>query len=285
MTAGTTVASRTDKPLPSEIDVFGLTDIGRVRATNADHFLIASFHRAMMVHASSVPAELFAPLSTFSRGYLFLVADGVGAATQGGEGSSTAIQSLAQYILDLAEISLQAQPEGIAEEVAQKLQQGVVAAHKELLSLGDGGNAATTLTMYIGIWPRAYVVHAGDSRCYRMRDGVLERLTTDQTMAQALIDAGALKEGSQQANRLKNVLLSALGSSQMDLQVTMTDTQRADRILLCSDGLTRHVSDEEIRERVASDVSSETVCRGLLDLALARGGEDNVTVISGRAST
>jgi protein phosphatase len=271
-----------NKPLPSEIDVFGLTHIGKVRSSNADHFLVASFHRAMRIHASSIRAEAFTPLSTYSRGYLFLVADGVGAFAQAADGSAHAIQSIAQYVLDMAEIGLQAQPTQEAE-VAERLRTAVVQAHESLLTLGASGRAATTLTMWIGIWPRAFIIHAGDSRCYRLRGGVLERLTTDQTMAQAMIEAGAIRSDSAEASRLKHILISALGSSQMDLQVIMTDTERTDVMLLCSDGLTKHVSDEEIRERLASGAGAVSICSQLVDLALARGGEDNVTVIVGRA--
>ena len=88
------------KPLPSEIDVFGCTHRGRVRSENADHFLVASFHRAMRVHAASVEPAAFSPLSTDSRGYVFLVADGVGAFAQAADGSARAIQLVAQYLLD-----------------------------------------------------------------------------------------------------------------------------------------------------------------------------------------
>ena len=79
MTTSVTDSRAMQKPLPSEIDVCGLTHRGRVRSENADHFLIASFHRAMQVQNSSLPHSAFSALSADSRGYVFLVADGVGA--------------------------------------------------------------------------------------------------------------------------------------------------------------------------------------------------------------
>src|SRR5678816_349654 len=78
MTTSLTQPNALHKPLPSEVDVCGLTHRGRVRNENADHFLIASFYRAMHVHNSSIPANAFSALSADSRGYVFLVADGVG---------------------------------------------------------------------------------------------------------------------------------------------------------------------------------------------------------------
>src|SRR5438067_10839797 len=98
------------KPLVAEIDVFGITDRGRVRSKNADHFLIASYHRAMQVHGSSVGAAL-PPMSADSRGFLLLVADGVGGLAQAAEGSEQALFTIAQSLLDMGEISLLAQPQ------------------------------------------------------------------------------------------------------------------------------------------------------------------------------
>jgi protein phosphatase len=281
MTAVETTPLR--KPLPSEIDVFGITHPGRVRKTNADHFLVASFHRALKVHASSLDGGALPPLSTDSRGYLFLVADGVGGLAHAKDGSAQATDSIARFFLDSSEISLQANPEREAE-VIERLRTSVTRAHDTLLAFGEnvGGAAATTITVWFGLWPRGFVVHAGDSRCYLMRDGALERLTIDQTMAQVMIDAGAMSREAAEGSRLKHVLISAVGSSQLDLQVVAVDLRWGDRWLLCTDGLTRHVSEEEIREHLGAEETSETVCRRLLALALERGGDDNITIVAAK---
>src|SRR6185295_10578926 len=160
------------KPLPSEIDVFGLTHPGRVRPTNADHFLIASFYRAMKVHASSIDPNNFQLLSTYTRGFLFLVADGVGAFSQAAEGSATAIQAVSEHILEMSEVSLQADPTK-ESEVVERVKTFVEKAH-ELLR-GDTraerpGSNATTFTMALGIWPRWIIAHVGDSRAYTFRN-------------------------------------------------------------------------------------------------------------------
>ena len=280
-----TPANTLQKPLPSEIDVCGLTHRGRVRSENADHFLIASFHRAMQVHNSSIPATAFSALSADSRGYVFLVADGVGAFAQAANGSARAIRSVAQYLVDMSEVSLPSDA-GREEEIMVRARAAFSEAHETLLQLdeeGAPGSAVTTLTMLIAIWPRTFVVHAGDSRAYRLREGVLTQLTTDQTMAQAMVDSGAMTRDSAEASPLKHVLVSALGSSQVDPQVSVYALERLDVMLLCTDGLTKHVSDDEIREHLLRAASSESTCQSLIDLALARGGQDNVTVVMGKA--
>jgi len=285
MTGGVTDSRELQKLLPAEIDVCGLTHRGRVRSENADHFLIASFHRAMQVHNSSIPNTAFSALSADSRGYVFLVADGVGAFAQAADGSARAIRSVAQYLVDMSEVSLSADPDR-EQEVVSRVHDAVAEAHKALLALdedGIPGSAVTTLTMLVAIWPRLFVVHVGDSRAYRLRDGELTQLTTDQTMAQAMVDSGEWTRAIADASPLKHVLVSALGSPDVDPQVLALELERRDVMLLCTDGLTKHVSDEEIREHMLRPDASELVCQSLIELALARGGQDNVTVVMGKA--
>ena len=285
MTTSLTQPNVLQKPLPSQIDVCGLTHRGHVRSENADHFLIASFHRAMQVHNSSIPASAFPALSADSRGYVFLVADGVGAFAQAANGSARAIRSVAQYLVDMSEVSLPSDPNR-EEEIVNRARAAFGEAHETLLQLdeeGVHGTAVTTLTMLIAIWPRAFVVHAGDSRAYRLRDGLLTQLTTDQTMAQVMIESGEMSVDSAEASPLKHVLVSALGGSQLDPQVSVQTLERQDVMLLCTDGLTKHVTDVEIGEHLRRGGSSESTCQSLIELALARGGQDNVTVIMGKA--
>src|SRR5512144_1650718 len=129
MSSSVTDSRGLPKPLPAEIDVCGLTHRGRVRSENADHFLIASFHRAMQVHNSSIPDTAFSALSSDSRGYVFLVADGVGAFAQAANGSARAIRSVAQYLVDMSEVSLSADPER-EEEIVSQVRGALVEAHE-----------------------------------------------------------------------------------------------------------------------------------------------------------
>jgi serine/threonine protein phosphatase PrpC len=136
--------------------------------------------------------------------------------------------------------------------------------------------------MFASFWPRAFIVHVGDSRIYRYRDGVLERLTTDQTFAQMMVQSGAMTPAGAEASHLKHVLWSALGSQEVVPEVHVTDVTRRGVILLCTDGLTTHVNDDEIKSQLASCTSAEQCCRSLVDLALERGGRDNVTAVIAR---
>jgi protein phosphatase len=165
-----------------------------------------------------------------------------------------------------------------------QLKQSFALAHRALRDQAEETGkpaSATTLTMYAAFWPRAFVIHVGDSRIYRMRGSEFRRMTTDQTVAQMMVEAGAMTPEVAERSQLKHVLWSAVGSQEAVPEVIVTDCDLRDRTLLCSDGLTKHVSDDEIRDYLARDLSSEETCRALLDLALARGGSDNVTVVMG----
>jgi protein phosphatase len=170
------------------------------------------------------------------------------------------------------------------KEAVDTLRRAFNEAHHKLLAATDaeGRPQATTLTMFASFWPRAFVVHVGDSRAYRYRDGILERLTSDQTFAQMMVESGALTPAGAEASPLKHVLWSALGSAEAVPEVLVTDVTRRGVVLLCSDGLTGHVTDAEIKQHLASSTSAEATCRALIDLALARGGEDNVTTVIAR---
>jgi protein phosphatase len=270
------------RPAMSEIDTFGMTHQGRVRSANNDHFLIASFHRKLRVHHTSIPAGM-EDHETESRGFLLLVADGVGGLTSAGDGSALAVSTLAQHLLHATEICSELVLTQ-QEKSSVELRDAVMRAHAALVDMGkaSGGKPATTLTMYAAFWPRAFIVHVGDSRMYRFRDGVLTRFTSDQTYEQLMLESGAIKPGSPEAARLKHVLWSAVGNDEVVPQITLTDITRRDITLVCSDGLTKHVTDDEIRERLARDESAEENVRALIDLALERGGTDNVTAVVGK---
>ena len=270
------------RPPMSEIDTFGLTHRGKVRPTNNDHFLIASFHRKLRVHHTSVSGGI-EDQETQSRGFLFLVADGVGGLESAGDGSALALETLAQHLLHATEICSE-MVLSQEEKSTLELREAVLQAHHALVDMAKeaGGKPATTLTMYAGFWPRAFIVHVGDSRGYVFRDGQLTRFTSDQTYEQLMLESGAIKPGSPEAARLKHVLWSAVGNDEVVPQIVLTDVTRRDVILVCSDGLTKHVTEEEIRERLSRDETAEENVRALVNLALDRGGTDNVTAVVGK---
>jgi protein phosphatase len=142
---------------------------------------------------------------------------------------------------------------------------------------------ATTLTLLIVVWPYTYLLQVGDSRYYRLSHGKLSQISRDQTVAQALVDQGILTPTLGQVSPLSNVLASSIGGPQTAPVVTRMRAEWNNVHLLCSDGLTKHVSDEQIADRLRNMKSARQVCEQLLQDALDGGGVDNITVLVGRA--
>jgi protein phosphatase len=272
------------RPTRKDVDIFGMCHVGLVREQNQDHFLVASLHKSMQLHQTTLPHDGLGSLVSGARGYVFLVADGVGSTPWGAQASGSALRAIADYVI--RGMDLEAFPGADHEQlVVDRLRRSVEVGHQAIRDAGEAEGKrgmATTLTMVTIYWPRAYVIHVGDSRAYRLRGGMLTQVTKDQTMAQAMVDAGALTRSAAEQSRLKHVLWSALGGKEALPEVTTLDTEWEDVMLLCSDGLTKHVSDEEIRSELLKSASAEVSCQALVDLALSRGGSDNITVVIGR---
>ncbi len=166
------------------------------------------------------------------------------------------------------------------------LHESALAVHESLLSKAkrEGGERrfATTLTLFLGLWPHAYLLQVGDSRCYVWQNGTLSQISRDQTLAQDLVDQGIMSRTTAEKSRWANVLSSSVGGGQSEPVVTRVVRDWGTVVLLCSDGLTKHVSDEHIQLRLASMTSSRQVAEQLLQDALDGGGTDNITVIVGR---
>ena len=276
---------RRSRPIAADIDVFGLTDVGKARSDNQDHFLIASLHKLLKVQRTSLPDEHLSDLVSETRGYLFLVADGVGSQPDGDVASGTALRTVAEHVTQFMDLYRRVDTrleKAFLAELAKAVERSHSVLRKRVSGEGADEQPATTLTMAAVLWPRAYLVQVGDSRCYRLRDGTLELLSQDQTIVQALVDSGVLTPEEAQRSPFRGMLASAVGGPNAEPMTTATDCEWDDVLLLCTDGLTRHVSDEEIQEELRTIESAEGSCRRLVDLALERGGRDNVTVVIGR---
>ena len=142
----------------------------------------------------------------------------------------------------------------------------------------------TTLTMAYVVWPRLYVVHAGDSRCYLFRGGRLEQITTDHTMAQQLVERGVLTPEEAQESRLSHVLWNCLGGNSHELQpeVHKAGLTLGDTLLLCTDGLTGPLRDQDLIETLQHDLPAQETCQRLVSAANSAGGPDNITVVVAR---
>lgn len=271
------------------VDARGLTDIGKRRKANEDHFAILSLRKAADVRETSLPDPRVFDRLRGPEGWLFVVADGVGGQPGGALASEMAVTSLVEYLGQAAGCFNRIEPER-EHEVLEQLEAAVHAAHERITAAGGdsrGGRSpvpgpATTLTMALLVWPRAYIVHVGDSRAFYLRKGRLRPLTRNQTTGEYMVDVGAWTEEQARTAPIGGSLVSALGASEMTPSIGLIDLQPGDTLLLCTDGLTRHVSDERITELLGTVADAESGCRRLVDEALAGGGHDNVTVVLAR---
>ena len=283
MTASPAAPDR--KPRDDEIDVFGLTHPGKVRSDNQDHFLICSLRKQMAVQQTSLPDPDHLMAESERLALLMMVADGVGGGTKGAEASRLALEAVSQYV-GRSMHCYYAAHSADDREFSEALESAAAQCHGELLRRGeediDYRGMATTLTLYLGVWPRAFLLQVGDSRCYLLRDGELTQITRDQTMAQAMVDLGAMKAEEAAGSSLAHTLTSSIGGHETHPKVTRVDLTWGNVLMLCSDGLTRHVSDERIRDVLRSMTSAKQACETLVQEALDDGGSDNVTVVVGR---
>jgi protein phosphatase len=281
------------KPRDDALDLFGITHKGMVREENQDQFLLGTIHQQIFVHGTSLQELDTAALRSQRLATIMLVADGVGGGIAGADASHIATERIISYLTSTMDC-YHAKGRAAEKEFLDALQAAAIEAHEavraEAAARNSGArakmqrNMATTMTLGLAVWPWLYVLQAGDSRCYFYIDGRLRQVTRDQTMAQDLVDRGALPAELAADSPFNHVLASSIGGNESHPVVSRINLRRAGCIvLLCSDGLTKHVDADEIAEQCANIKSSESLCRTLLDMALQRGGSDNTTIVAGRA--
>jgi protein phosphatase len=270
------------KPQDDEIDVYGVTHKGLLRRDNQDHFLVCSLRKELVVHHTSLSDMAQLPAAAERLAFVAMVADGVGGGSRGEEAARLAVETVCQYINGSMRCYYAAN-ESDDGEFAQALQDAALQCHADFLQRAaqdaDARGMATTLTLLLGVWPRAYLLQVGDSRYYALRRGELLQISRDQTLAQDLVDLGVLSRTDASRSRLSSTLSSAIGGKQTAPVVTRMISEWGNVGLLCSDGLTRHVSDDRIRERLSTLTSARQACEDLLQDALDGGGTDNITIV------
>lgn len=273
------------KPRDDEVDVFGLTHQGKVRKDNQDQFLIGSVYRRVMIAQTSLTELDRIPLGDERVAFLAMVADGVGGGVGGQRASATALEVATEYVTSTSDCVLSA---NVGEqEFTEALRAAALRSHEAVRARAaveaGGRSMATTLTLWISLWPWYYLLQVGDSRYYLYRDGELTQVSRDQTIAQDLVDKGVLSQAAADRSRLSDVLSSAIGADEAVPTVTRMRSDWANVHLLCTDGLTKHVTDARIREVLSAMTSSKQAAELLLQEALDGGGTDNITIIVGRA--
>ena len=272
------------KPRDDEIDSYGVTHRGKVRAENQDHFLIGSLRKRITIRQSSLSLEQI-PLEEERVASFMMVADGVGGGLKGEQASRMALEVVTKYIAEGARCYYRFDEEGV--DLVQALEEGAKRCHDAIqeraASDESAAGMATTLTLFIAVWPSYYILQVGDSRYYQYRDGVLHQISRDQTVAQELADQGIMPRDLMLKSPLTHVLSSSIGGHQTAPVVTRLPSAWGTIHLLCSDGLTRHVPDSRIAERLGAMQSAQQVAEELVQDALDGGGSDNITVVVVRA--
>ena len=227
------------------IEATGLTDVGRQRQSNEDRFFDAS--------------------------PVFAVADGMGGARAGEVASRIAVETFDEA-LDPA-----ADPEAQLAAVAR-------AANRRIWELAQSDEAhagmGTTLTSVMVGEREVAIGHVGDSRLYRLRDGELDRLTTDHSLVEEWVRAGKLSPEAAEHHPQKSIITRALGPErEVEVDTFTCPSRDGDVYLLCSDGLTGMVSEDQVADILRASGSLEKAARTLIDAANHAGGRDNITVV------
>jgi serine/threonine protein phosphatase PrpC len=229
------------------VDSFGGTHQGRIRPINEDRFLCRP------------------------DAGVWLVADGMGGHSHGDIASSAIVQSVGDATVP-----------GRYEKTVDTFTSGVFGAHEQIKEISRANGGLVIGSTVAGLVMSAYrfsVIWSGDSRVYLVRDTRVRQLTTDHTEAQALLRKGAITQQEAENWPRRNVIVHAVGVDDAPhIEMTRGETRPGDMFVLCTDGLTNHVADEEIQILTASN-TAQRACVELIRVALERGGKDNVSVV------
>lgn len=264
--------------------MFGMSDVGRRRSSNQDHFLAADMRRWLKVCDTNLPELDRRSIVSQTPGYLLVVADGMGGHANGGYASRSAIRYLAAYIANLMERFLVID-RGEVVNFMEELRKAPLHIHElfraDASRHPENSTMGTTLTAAYIAWPWLYVVHVGDSRCYVQHNGKLQQLTTDHTVAQALIDASDDANMEVRNQSLHHALWNSLsaGTQPPEPQLIRQFLEVGDRIVVCSDGLIRHVDERQLNRVLNSGMATEDKVASLIQLTNQAGGHDNVSVV------
>jgi len=253
------------------------SDVGRVRATNEDYFLMADLARpALAVRGSAHAGTLTSPHA------LLVVADGMGGAAGGEVASAMAA--------DVIGVEIENAVRGVRPRTAwqwrRTLGDAFAAANERIRARGDGEPAlrgmGTTATAAVVSADGLHLAHVGDSRAYLVRGGAARRLTRDHTWLQAVVDDGRASEVAVDDPR-RSALLRALGTRpDVAIDTEHVVVQPGDTLVLCTDGLWSVVDDDELARAVITHAELGALCAALLALANDRGGRDNATLVVAR---
>lgn len=237
------------------MQIYGKTDKGIVRETNQDAFSY----------------DILSPTAYFA-----VVCDGMGGANAGNVASELAVRTISDYIKRSYRMGMSSsQIENILRSATYSANTNVFeASNKDQLLNGMG----TTVVLMLVEGSTGYILHIGDSRAYSYSDGCLRQLTIDHSVVQNMIDSGEITPDEAKIHPNKNIITRALGvTDDVRGDLDFIELNAGDIILLCSDGLSNFVSNEEISQLL--DAFDDNITSRLVDLANAGGGGDNITAV------
>jgi protein phosphatase len=264
-----TASENVRRPSHVRIRIGKHTDVGRVREFNEDSVLALTLERVR----ASVPETIS----------LLAVADGMGGHVAGDIASSLAIDTLAvQMVTQLLTPHLTNHTDTIAEHAHEWLATAVQAANAAILAYRHsiGNNMGTTLVAAVVIGNVVHIANVGDSRAYLLNEKGIRQITTDHSLVERLISLGHIDQREARTHPQRNVIYRTLGDTpHVEVDYFTEYLNPGDRLLLCSDGLSAKLEDNEIWEIVMQSASPQDACEHLVQAANERGGEDNISVI------
>ena len=238
------------------MNIWGITDVGIVRQQNQDDYHIELLAEDMA---------------------LGIVCDGMGGAKAGNVASQLAVETFLETAKAQPPEQWRNEPEALLHFAAE---QANGAVHFRANIDADCRGMGTTMVAALVIGNQAYVLNIGDSRCYLVRPEGISRVTRDHSVVEDLVARGQITLEQARQHPQKNLITRALGTeSKLRADLFRQPMEPGDALLLCSDGLSNMVSDQELLYEVLHGGPAEDCCRRLLDIALSRGAPDNVTAV------
>ena len=238
------------------MNIWGITDVGVVRQQNQDDYHIELLAEDMA---------------------LGIVCDGMGGAKAGNVASQLAVETFLETAKAQPPEQWRNEPEALLHFAAE---QANGAVHFRANVDADCRGMGTTMVAALVVGDRAYILNIGDSRCYLVRPEGITKVTRDHSVVEDLVARGQITPEQARQHPQKNLITRALGAeSRLRADLFRQPMEHGDALLLCSDGLSNVVSDQELLYEVLHGGPAEDCCRRLLDIALSRGAPDNVTAV------
>ncbi|MFN2397440.1 MAG: PP2C family serine/threonine-protein phosphatase [Gemmatimonadaceae bacterium] len=261
------------------VNVFGLTDVGRAREHNEDSFLIADLTTGLTSPDPGLTRHTVGP-----GGTILMVADGLGGAAAGELASQLAVDTVLETMRERWADKINDGGTADSAQFAAALKAATEAANSKIHSFAlehpEHRGMGTTSTIAGVLNDTLYLAQVGDSRAYLIRGGQAQQITKDQSLMQRLVDAGELTQEEAERSERRNIILQALGpESTVKVDVTIQQLREGDTLILCTDGLSGLVKPDEIASEASSEPEPSCLCERLVELANENGGPDNITAI------